>query len=356
MRIRNVLIFSACAITLLGIQGCNEANNSGPRLRVVADCPLNPASINGTGATFPEPIYQLWITQYQLACPNQKVAYEGTGSGKGVDATVAMTTTFGASDGGFPDDALQNNPNLVMLPVTGGSIAVAYNLIQAPDLKLSRDVLVEIFSGSITNWNDQKIQKDNPHYTLPDLPITVVVRRDSSGSTETFSRYLSANKFWKERYGVNKEINFPQQAIRADGGSALGEKLSQQNGSIGYLETGKARTIGLSVAAVENRENQFVLPSTEAVQTALGSIELDENLGGHDGNPAGKNAYPIVNYTWLLFTKETAQRSPDDAEAFRKFVQYTLTPVAQETGVPLGYVPLTPEVNRRVSNALNSLN
>lgn len=271
MRKGTLFTLSAISIVLLAITGCNKSRDVSNG-DVSVNCPTTPTTIKGTGATFPEPLYQVWIVQYQGACANQKISYEGTGSGKGAKAAIEMTTTFGASDTGFSEQDLQKNPDLVMLPLTGGGIAVAYNLPQAPSLKLTRSVLVDIFSGTITKWNDPKIQAINPHYTLPELPISVVVRGDSSGSTATFSQYLAVDQSWNQRYGTGKEINFPPQAIRADGGSDLAQKLTENHGAIGYLETGKAKTTGLSIAAVQNRQNQFVLPDENTIQTGLGSI------------------------------------------------------------------------------------
>jgi phosphate transport system substrate-binding protein len=314
----------------------------------------------GAGATFPAPLYKRWFLEYYKLHPEIRVNYQAIGSGAGIRQYSANLVTFGASDAAMSDKeiakAMEENPKrkgILMLPMTAGSIAICYNLKNIPELKLSREVYVDIFLGKITTWDDPAIAKLNPGVDLPDKPIAVVRRADGSGTTFAFTNHLSAiSPEWKERVGVGKAVTWPV-GIGGNGNSGVAAWIDQTPGAIGYLEYGYAELSGLSMAALENKAGNYVLPTLESGQAALAGVVLPENMRAFIPDPPGKNAFPLVTYTWLLCFKDYSD-TPDEATALRDVIRYCLTE-GQIFSKELGYIPLPPEVAKRVLKAVDEI-
>src|SRR5271169_2457594 len=153
----------------------------------------NSVKLQGAGASFPAPLYQEWFKEYSGAHPNVQVDYQSVGSGSGVKSFMDKTVDFAASDAAMkPEDMAKVEGGVQLLPMTAGSIVLAYNLKDVPNLKLSRDAYAGIFAGKVTKWNDPVIARANPDVKLPDATINVIVRADSSGTTFVFTKHLSA--------------------------------------------------------------------------------------------------------------------------------------------------------------------
>src|SRR5262245_24119925 len=167
--------------------------------------------LQGAGASFPAPLYLKWFKSYSGAHPNVQVDYQSVGSGSGVKSFMDRTVDFAASDAAMkPEEMAKVDGGVQLLPMTAGKIVLAHSLKEIPNLKLSRDAYVGIFSGKITKWNDPAIAKDNPDVKLPDTPINVIVRADSSGTTFVFTKHLSAiSKEFAKDVGVNTMPNWP---------------------------------------------------------------------------------------------------------------------------------------------------
>jgi phosphate transport system substrate-binding protein len=241
------------------------------------------------------------------------------------------------------------------VPVTAGSVAVAYNLPDlSADLRLSREAYVGIFLGEIKNWNDPRIAKTNPGITLPNLTIVTVVRLDGSGTTFAFTKHLDAvNETWRSRYGAATLIDWPGNAMRATGNEGVAGRIKQSVGSIGYVGYEFARRAGLRMAALENRTGAFVAPSRESAAAALAAVtdaQLPENLRVYIPDPAGGDSYPIVTLTWILLrgTYADAQKAARLREMFR----WCLTD-GQQYAADLGFVPLPPDIVKRSLAALD---
>jgi phosphate transport system substrate-binding protein len=169
-------------------------------------------TLQGTGATFPAPLYQRWFSEYNKLHPTVQINYQALGSGAGVKQFQDGLVNFGASDAAMTDEEIAAVKNgVVLLPMTAGSIVLGYNLPAGPkELKLSREAYVGIFLGKITQWSDPAIAKANPGEKLPDTKITVVTRSDGSGTTFVFTSHLSAiGEDWKKGPGAGKSVNFP---------------------------------------------------------------------------------------------------------------------------------------------------
>ncbi|MGB5735428.1 MAG: phosphate ABC transporter substrate-binding protein PstS [Thiohalocapsa sp.] len=317
--------------------------------------------LNGSGASFPFPIYAKWFKDFSKANKDIRVDYQAKGSGAGIQDLINGVVDFAASDAAMKDEEMaQVKQGVVLLPMTAGEVVLAYNLKGVSELKLSRDVYPEIFLGKITKWNDPKIAAANPGVDLPDEDITVVVRSDSSGTTYVFTGHLShISETFKTEVGQAKAPNWlaSDNFIKAPKNDGVTAQIKQIPGAIGYIEYGYAKLTKQPTAMLENKSGNFVGPGPESGAAALASAEFPEGtLPGSDvpnlvawvWDPAGDNAYPIATMTWLLLYQD---QDDDKAAALRKLVDYCTSEEAQSQADGLGYIPLPAEVIERVRAA-----
>lgn len=325
-------------------------------LSIASLLPIRSASaqqLSGAGASFPAPLYQRWSAEYNKLHPDVKVNYQSIGSGAGVKSFIQGVVDFGASDAAMKDTEIEKVARgAVMIPAAAGSVVLAYNVPNVPELKLSREALAGIFLGKVIAWNDPVIAKANPGVNLPALPLIVATRSDGSGTTFVFTKHLCAiSPEFNEQVGESKAVTFPvgQGGKGNEGVTAL---IQQAPGTIGYIEYGYAVGNGLSMASLENKSGNFVKPSPESGAAALATVELPANLRVWLDDPAGENDYPIVTFTWLLLYKEY----PDAAKlkALKDFVSYGLTD-GQKYAAELGYIPLPEAVVKKSEAALATI-
>jgi phosphate transport system substrate-binding protein len=312
--------------------------------------------IHGAGATFPAPLYKKWLEEYQKRRPEVVLSYDAIGSGEGAKQFIAGAIDFGASDAAMSDSQIAEvKRGVQLLPVVAGSIVLAYNLEGlSGDLKLTRDVYVDIFLGKITRWDDLRIKRINPGLKLPSSDIALAVRQDGSGTTFVFTNHLSAvSEEWRDRGpGVATLVDWPGNAMAARGNEGVAGRIKMSKGSIGYVEYGIARRGGLSMAWLENKAGQFIEPHGGSGLATLINTTLPENLRVFFPDPEGQDSYPIVTYSWLLLYKqyEDAQR----LAALKQYVRWCLT-AGQEYNESLGFVRLPPQVIARAMDALDGL-
>jgi phosphate transport system substrate-binding protein len=310
-------------------------------------------SINGSGATFPAPLYMRWASDFQKINPDMTVNYQGVGSGAGVKSFLDSITDFGASDVAMTDEEIAKaNGDVLMLPASAGTIVLAYNVpgLQA-GIKLSREAYVGILLGAVKNWNDPLIAKENAGITLPDLPITVVTRSDGSGTTAVFTDHLSAvSPEFREKVGSGKSVTWPS-GVAGKGNDGVTALIRQTPGAIGYVEYGFAVNNKLTSATLQNKSGNFVVPSIESGAATLASVTLPENLRAFIKDPEGSNDYPIATFTWLLVHKIYPA---EKAAALKAFINYGLTK-GQEVAPELGYIKLPESVVVRVRTALEGV-
>jgi phosphate transport system substrate-binding protein len=313
--------------------------------------------LRGAGATFPLILYKQWFSTYQHDHPGTRVTYEPVGSGEGIRRFVGRNTKeeervdFGASDAAMTDaDMALVDRGALLLPVTAGSVVLAYNLpgIQG-DLKLSRAAYVGIFLGEIKNWNDPAIARTNPGVKLPRLTIATVVRQDRSGTTFAFTNHLSAvSEKWRMRYGAATYVNWPGNAMRATGNEGVAGRINQSIGSIGYVGYEFAHRLGLNTAVIENREGRFVKPTAESCSTALGGVPMPENLRVFIPDPGGAGSYPLVTFSWvLLYKKYDAVKGAAILDLFRWCLRE-----GQGYAPKMGYLPLPEAVAAKATASL----
>ena len=238
--------------------------------------------LQGAGASFPAPLYNKWFKAYHEAHPEVQIDYQSLGSGAGVKAAQAKTVDFGASDAAMtPEEIAAVDVGVQLLPMTAGSIVLAYNLEGVDNLKLPRKAYVGIFLGKVTKWNDPgHCLAANPGVKLPDADINVVVRADSSGTSFAFSKHLSAvSEEFAESPGTNKMPNWPV-GTKSKGNEGVSASITTTPGSIGYIEYGYAKGVKLKMAALENKAGKYVEPTIASGQAGLGHGQVARRFGG----------------------------------------------------------------------------
>lgn len=312
-------------------------------------------TLSGAGASFPAPLYASWFTDLNKKYPNLQVSYQSVGSGAGVEQFTKGTVDFGASDVAMKDEEIQKVPQdkgVILLPVTAGSVVLAYNLPDVPDLKLSRAVYTAILLGKIKSWDDPLIAKDNPGAKLPKQPITVVYRADGSGTTAVFTKHLSAiSPEWKAKVGDGKSVKWPV-GVGAKGNEGITAQIQQTQGAIGYTEYGYAKQNNLKFAALENKSGKIVTATDESAAKTLEAVALPENLRAFITDPEGADSYPIVTYSWILAYKKYPDAAK--AKAVEATIEYALTD-GQKIAKELGYVPLPANVITKVAAAADQI-
>lgn len=309
-------------------------------------------TLNGAGATFPAPLYELYAREIKKKHPDLKINYQAIGSGGGIRQTIAGTVDFGASDAAMKDDEISKVKNgVILVPTAGGAVSVVYNLAGVNNLKLSRTTLPDIFSGKITKWDDAKIKADNPGVNLPSQPIKFVVRADGSGTTFIFTNHLSATSgYFKGRIGANTAPNWTlPNVLKGKGNPGVAALVARTPGSIGYVEYAYANANKLSSALIQNKKGEFVAPSLQSANAALATVKFPDNYRVFVGEPS--QGYPIVGLTWLLVYKQYA--TPAKADAVKKFVNWALKD-GQQYNDDLFYTKIPGDVVNRILQTVNS--
>lgn len=304
-------------------------------------------TINGAGASFPFPVYSQWAFKYH-ELTGMKLNYQSIGSGGGIAQIKAKTVDFGASDAPLSGDEL-NEAGLVQFPMIMGGVVPVVNIkdVKPGDLKLSNDVLANIFLGKVTKWNDAAIAELNAGLTLPDQDITVVYRSDGSGTTNIFTDYLAkVSAEWKEKVGVGKTVEWPA-GVGGKGNEGVAANVQQLDGSIGYVEYAYALQNKLSDVALKNREGNVVSATIAAFQAAAANADW-QNAPGFAlflTDQPGKDSWPITGVSYILMYKE--QANAENAAAMLKFFDWCFTHGA-DIAAGLHYVPMPENVVKMV--------
>ncbi len=347
------------ALTLaLGVAACGGGEGRTPdEMKKDAAAPSGGAvSLTGAGATFPYPVYSKWFASYGEA-NDVRINYQSIGSGGGIQQVTAGTVDFGASDAPMNDEEMAKAPGLLHVPTVLGAVAVAYNLPSVQQqVKLSGDVLADIYQGTIKKWNDPRIAALNPGVALPDRDILVVYRTDGSGTTYVFTDYLAAvSPGFQTVVGKGKSVKWPV-GLGAKGNEGVAGAVKQTEGAIGYVELAYAMQTGLTPAALRNAAGTFVAPTIEA--TSAAAAGLGEQLRQHPDfrlsivNAAGAQAYPIASWTYLLVPQKMGDCGK--ARALTGVIQWALTQGAEDAR-RLHYAPLPDDIREQVMTRLRTV-
>jgi phosphate transport system substrate-binding protein len=343
--IRGKVVLVFAGLSALFFAACSGGGGSSSEIR-----------LQGAGATFPNPLYQKWLSEYGKLNPNVKIDYQSIGSGGGIKQIQARTVDFGASDSPMKDDDLKAAPGEILhIPTVLGAVVITYNLagVSQP-LRFTPDVIADIFLGKIKKWSDPRLKTDNPGVTLPDSDITVVHRSDGSGTSAVFTDYLSkVSPEWKEKVGSGTSPNWPV-GIGGKGNEGVTGQVKQTPNTIGYVELAYAGQNKLPVALVKNKTLNFVEPSIDAVTAAAaGSIATTpDDLRVSITDAAGATAYPISSYTYILVYK--AQPDQVKGKALIDFLWWGIHD-GEKFAKNLQYAPLPDEIIKRAEGKINSI-
>jgi phosphate transport system substrate-binding protein len=308
------------------------------------------ADITGAGATFPYPIYSKWAEAYK-ASTNIGLNYQSIGSGGGIKQIKAKTVDFGASDMPLTAEDLQAD-GLMQFPAIMGGVVPIVNLdgVTPGQLKMTSDVLANIYLGKIVKWNDPAITALNPGVKLADQDITVVHRSDGSGTTFLWSDFLSkTNADFKAGVGAGTAVKWPV-GVGGKGNEGVAANVQRIKGSIGYVEYAYAKKNKMSHTQLKNRDGQFVQPDDETFKAAAAGADWAKTpgMGVVLTNQAGKTSWPITGASFIIMHK--SQASGERAKEVLKFFDWSYKNGAA-MAADLDYVAMPPAVVKLVQDS-----
>lgn len=301
--------------------------------------------VTGAGASFPAPVYAKWADAYNKAT-GVRINYQSVGSGAGIRQIKAKTVDFGASDAPLKDEELAKD-GLIQFPTVIGGVVPVVNIkgIQPGQIKMTGQVLGDIYLGKITKWNDPALASLNPGVPLPDATIAVVRRADGSGTSFIFTNYLSkVNAEWKAKVGEGTAVNWPTGA-GGKGNEGVSAFVQRLPNSIGYVEYAYAKQNKLAHVMLRNKDGQFVAPDEVNFKAAAAGADWNKSFYQVLTDQPGKESWPITGATFILMHK--TQDKPQQAAAALKFFDWAYTN-ADKMASDLDYVPLPDSVKALV--------
>ena len=296
--------------------------------------------LSGAGATFPLPFYNVVFEKF-AEVNGDVVAYGGIGSGGGVRNLRDKIVDFAGSDAFLSDKEMAEMAPVVHIPTCMGAVVLAYNLDGVKELKLSGEIIADIFAGNIKMWNDERLAALNPDVKLPNESIIPVFRSDGSGTTFVFTDYLTkVSPMWREKFGAGKSVNFPS-GQAAKGNPGVAGVIKQTKNSIGYVGSEYAFAQKIPYAKIKNQRGEIVEPNAASISAAAsGVIPTDTRCS--ITNADAKGAYPISTFTWMIIYKEQnySDRSKEQALATLDLLKYILSDEAQNITSEVHYAPL----------------
>jgi phosphate transport system substrate-binding protein len=312
-------------------------------------------TLNGAGATFPNPMYSKWFAEYSKLHPDVQINYQPIGSGGGIRQVTAGTVDFGASDMPMTDKQLQDaRMKILNIPTVLGAVVPAYNIPGVSgEVKFTPEILSGIFLGKISRWNDKAIASANPGMNFPDKEIIVVHRSDGSGTSFIWTDYLSkVSPDWKAQVGADTSVKWPV-GMGGKGNEGVSGLVHQLSGSIGYVELIYAVQQKINYGSVRNSSGNFVKASLESVTAAAGSApKMPADFRVSITNAPGKDAYPISCFTWLLIPAPS--KDPNKGKILQDFLGWMVTDGQQMTSA-LTYAPLPDNVAAKVKEAIKQV-
>ena len=309
-------------------------------------------TLNGAGATFPNPMYSKWFSEYHKLHPNIEINYQSIGSGGGIRQVIAGTVDFGASDGPMTDDQLkESKAKILHFPTVLGADVPAYNIPGVTaELKFTPEALAGIFLGKITKWNDKAITSANPGISLPDRDIVIVHRSDGSGTSYIWTDYLSKiSPEWQSQVGKGTSVKWPV-GLGGKGNEGVAGMIRQLPGSMGYVELIYAVQNNIAYGSVKNAAGNFVKASLESVTAAAASSpKMPADFRVSITNAPGKDAYPVSSFTWLLIPEQS--KDPAKGKILADFLNWMVTD-GQKMTAALSYAPLPDAVVQKEKEAI----
>lgn len=314
-------------------------------------------SLTGAGSTFVSPLMSKWSKEYHTLHPGVEINYQPQGSGAGRQQFIAKTVAFGASDAPLTDEQITQAggaANVVHIPVTQGSVVIAYNLPEvSKQLRFNPETIAGIYLGTIKLWNDPKITADNPGVSLPAKPVLVVHRSEGSGTTDIFTDYLTkVSPEWKAKVGRGSSVQWPV-GIGGQGNEGVTNQVRNTSGGIGYIELAFARENKMKYGLVKNRAGNYIDPDPKNVTAASASMQdVPADLRFSITDQPGAQAYPIAGTTWVLLYRN--QADPAQGKLVTGFIRWALTD-GEKYATQLDYAPLPMGLTKKAEAALNTV-
>ncbi len=338
---KKVLFFALSAILLASCGGQKKEGS---------------VKLSGAGATFPEPFYKIVTKDYAKVSGND-VTYGGVGSGAGIRSLKDKTVDFGATDVFLSEDELKEmGADIIHVPTALGAVVLSYNLPDVKDLKITSEIISDIYLGKIKTWDDAKIKALNPDAKLPSKGITPVFRSDGSGTTAVFSEYMTkVNPDWSTAIGSGKSLKFPV-GVAAKGNTGVAGIISQTDGAFGYIGSEYALALNIPSALLQNSAGNFVKADVKSI-SASADIELPDDMRVVISNSANPEAYPISTFTWIIAYKEQNYngRSEASAKALAALLNYIISDEGQTAATKTFYAPLSDKALAKTKAIINSI-
>ena len=349
----------AIALTLATVAGCSDGSKKdAPAAAGQTASTATGAQLTGAGATFPNPLYTKWFSEY-AAKTGVKINYQSIGSGGGIRQLSEQTVDFGASDAPMSDEELakaRGGP-VLHIPTALGAVVITYNLpgVTTP-LKLTGELIAAIYKGQVKRWNDARIAALNDGVSLPATDILVIHRSDGSGTSFVFTDYLSkVDAAWATSPGRGKDIQWPV-GLGAKGNEGVAGQVKQSPGAIGYIELAYANQNKLPAAQIKNTHGEFVAPSIASVTAAAAgvaaSLPATTDYRISVVNASGAGAYPVASFTWILAYQK--QADPAKGKLLVDFLKWALTD-GQALEAPLDYAPLPESMRTALTTRVDSI-
>jgi phosphate transport system substrate-binding protein len=346
---------AALAVAACGSSGDNSSsssNGSGSGTQLGG-------TLNGAGATFPQPVYQEWASRFQKTT-GTTVNYQGIGSGGGIAQFTAGTVDFGASDAAMTDEeeaAAKKQGDPVHIPTVLGAVTVSYNLSGVKTgLKLDGATTANIFLGKVTKWNDPSIKSQNPGVNLPGANISVCHRSDESGTTKNFTAFLADySDAWKNGPGVDKSVKWPV-GTGAKGNDGVAACIKQNAGAVGYVEQAYALANNFTFASIKNKSGKYITPTLDATSAAGVGLTIPDDLRISTIDAPGATAYPVTALTFLLVYQDPckAGMKADQAKRLKAWLDYAEGP-GQNVAGELQYAKLPDDLHTKAEAKVNGL-
>jgi phosphate transport system substrate-binding protein len=351
------LVLAAAVLTLGGLTACGGSAASTPPATSAGRLalPITPASapqrLSETGSSLMAPLFAVWGPAYHAQFPQVSISTASTSSGTGISSAAAGTTDIGASDAFLSPADVSEHTNLLNIPLAVAALMVIYNvpgLSPSTHLKLNGTVLARMFAGQITTWNNPAIRDLNPGVTLPGLPIVLVHRHDTSGSTFLFTSYLNAQDpaDWASSL-IGTAVAWPSEPGEksAQGSTGIVSAVHATSGSIGYVGVSYLSAVTTDAegeVALGNSAGNYVLPTASTIQAGLASFtNTPPNETISLVNGSGPQVYPIINYEYAIVS--ISQVTPTRAQDLRAFLNWAIsTGTAQLADV--NFQPLPPSL------------
>lgn len=310
-------------------------------------------ALNGAGATFPYPFYSKAFAMYSKET-GVRVNYQSIGSGAGQKQLFQQVVDFGGSDAPLSDEQMQEHPGVLHIPTVLGAVTVTYNLEGVADLRLTPELLADIFLGKIKKWNDPRLAAANPGAKLSAKDVTVAHRSDGSGTTYVFTDYLSAvSGEWKDEVGKGTSVRWPV-GLGGKGNEGVTAIVKQTPGAIGYVELIYVEQNKLPHALLKNRAGEFVRASLDSVTAAAASVaaNMPDDLRVSIVNVPSKGSYPISSFTYLLVYRDQGDEAK--GRAVTDLLWWVIHD-GEKYARDLTYAPLPPEVVARAEEKVRSI-